>query len=145
MLSLQPTATTTTANILSTDIVGPLHKSTSEYAYIFLILDCSSKYVFLFPIRSANATSIVRIMMDNVFLVFGAPKRIITDNRVQFKEKDFKAILLKYDVNASHLSIYQPQANSVIKTMLTAYVSENHRFWDRYLVKVTLCDTLCQI
>lgn len=141
MLSLQPTVTKPW-DIISIDIVGPLPRSTSGYAYILSVLDCFTKYVLLFPIRSANATSIVKIMEDNVFLVYGAPKRIITDNGVQFKGKDFKALLLKYNVKASLISNYHPQANPVervhrvIKTMLTSYVSENHRLWDRYLAKV---------
>lgn len=141
MLSAQPTATKPW-DILSIDIVGPLPRSNSGFVYILSILDCFSKYILLFPIRTANAPNIVKILEDHVFLVYGAPKRIITDNGAQFKSKQFKSLMVKYKILVKPVSNYHPQANPVervhrvLKTMLTAYVSENHKLWDNYLSKI---------
>lgn len=141
MLSTQPTALKPW-DILSIDIVGPLPRSNSGFVYILTVLDCFSKYILLFPIRSATATNVVKNLEDNVFLVYGAPRKIVTDNGVQFKSKEFRLLMLKYKVNFAPVSNYHPQANPVervhrvLKTMLTAYVSENQRLWDSYLAKV---------
>lgn len=141
MLSVQPTATKPW-DILSIDIVGPLPRSSSGYMYILSVLDCFSKFVLLFPIRSATTKIIIKVMEEYVFLVYGAPGRIITDNGVQFKSKDFQSLLTEYGVKVLPISNYHPQANPVervhrtIKTMLTAYVGENHKHWELYLAKV---------
>lgn len=141
MLSAQPTAHNPW-DVVSVDIVGPLPRSNSGFIYILSVLDCFSKYVILFPLRSANTTNIVKNLEDNVFLVYGAPKRIITDNGAQFRSKEFKSLMLKYNVKLTPVSNYHPQANPVervhrvLKTMLTAYVSENQKLWDTFLPKV---------
>lgn len=47
-----------------------------------------------------------------------------------------------YNINISYTANYHPQANPVervhrvVKTMLSSYVSENQKQWDRYLGKV---------
>lgn len=141
MLSAQPTAMNPW-DVLSIDIVGPLPRSNSGFVYILSVLDCFSKYILFFPMRSAKAQNVIKNLEDNVFLVYGAPKRIITDNGAQFKGKEFKSLMSRYKIKFTPISNFHPQANPVervhrvLKTMLTAYVSENHKLWDTYLAKV---------
>lgn len=128
---------------LSIDLVGPLPISTKGYSYILVICDLFSKFSLCYPLRKANASRIVEHLENDVFLIFGVPKQIISDNGVQFKSREYRQLLSNYQVKPSYTAYYHPQANPtervnrVLKTMLIAYVSENHREWDKYLPKVS--------
>nr|CAI5826444.1 unnamed protein product [Callosobruchus analis] len=128
--------------LISADLVGPLPRSSSGYAYILSVCDCFSKFVLLFPLRTPNATQVARVIEDQVILVYGAPNRIIVDNGVQFKSRQFREKVAEYKVTVAFTANYHPQANPVervhrvIKTMLVAYVKDRHNTWDKYLAKV---------
>ena len=128
--------------IMCTDLVGPLPATSQGYRYILVISDCFSKFAMFFPLRKASAPAITKILEDQIFLVFGVPRAIISDNGVQFKSKEYKNLLNQYNVKPKYTSYYHPQANpaerinKVLKTMLISYVSENHRTWGNYLAKL---------
>lgn len=129
--------------VISLDLIGPLPRSTKGYQHILVVVDLFSKFSLCFPLRKATATKVVEHLENSVFLLFGAPKKIISDNGVQFRSKEYRQLLNQYQVQPAFVSLYHPQSNPtervnrVIKTMLTAYVSENHREWDRFLPKVS--------
>lgn len=128
--------------VISTDLIGPLPRSRKGYSYILVVCDLYSKFSLCFPLRKANALRIVEHIENEVFLMFGVSKTIVSDNGVQFRRKEYRQLLAKYEVKPSYTSYYHPQANPtervnrVLKTMLIAYVSDNHRDWDKYLPQV---------
>lgn len=128
--------------LASADIVGPLPRSSGGFSYILSICDCFSKFVLLFPMRKATSLTIAKIIEEQVFLVFGAPFKIITDNGSVFRSKIFQEKMKEYHVRIAYTANYHPQANPVerihrvVKTMLTSYVGENHKSWDKYLPKI---------
>jgi transposase InsO family protein len=125
--------------VISIDIVGPLPRSTRGYNYILVVMDCFSKFVLFFPLRSATAPRIVQHVEEDVILMFGAPRTIICDNGVQFRSRQFRELADKYGSMIKFTANYHPQANPtervnrVLKTILTAYVNEKHQEWDKYL------------
>lgn len=141
LLSNQP-KTSRPWQIISIDLVGPLPRSSSGYSYILSVLDIFSKFTLFFPLRAATAPGIVRWLEDHVFLIYGAPDKIICDNGTQFRGKVFKDLMDAYDVEIKYTANYHPQANPVervhrvLKTMLSSYVSEDHRQWDKQLAKI---------
>lgn len=128
--------------LISIDIVGPLPRSMTGNSFILSVCDCFSKYVVLFALRKATSQNVARIIEDQVILVYGAPSKIISDNGVQFRSRQFKELLETYDIQSSFTAHYHPQCNPVervhrvIKTMLVSYVSDNQRKWDTFLPKI---------
>lgn len=128
--------------LVSIDVVGPLPKSSSGYMHILSVQDYFSKFCLFIPLRAATAKSIVCAMEDRVFLVFGVPRMLLTDNGKVFVGKDMKALAVKYDVKLQHTAHYHPQANAcerqhrTLKVMLSSYVKDNQRDWDKWLPKV---------
>ncbi|KAK9751650.1 RNase H-like domain found in reverse transcriptase [Popillia japonica] len=132
--------------VVCADIVGPLPKSKHGNQFIFVVADCFSKYALFFPLRKATATAIVKHLEDDVFLQFGVPRSIITDNGVQFRSKEFTKLAQTYSVKPLYTTYYSPWANPterinrVLKTMLVSYVSTNHRLWDEVLPKIACAE-----
>lgn len=125
--------------LLSCDILGPLPRGTRGYTHILVVCDYFSKFVLTFPLRSATASIISRHIEEDVFLLFGVCKYLVTDNGVQFKSKQFQQLCENYNVNILYNAVYHPQnnpterVNRVVKTMLSCYIQENQRKWDLYL------------
>lgn len=141
MLSKTPTISKPW-QLLSIDIVGKLPRSSDGNSYILSVSDCFSKFALFFLMRNMVASTIVKILEERVILLFGAPNRILTDNGTQFKSNLFKKFTTQYKIEHSFTANYHPQANPVervhrvLKTMLSSYVKDNHRTWDKFLPKV---------
>ncbi|KAG5867079.1 hypothetical protein JTB14_034989 [Gonioctena quinquepunctata] len=69
---------------ISIDVVGPLPKSSSGHCYILSISDYFSKFCLFFPMRAANSKTIIKLLEDNVFLLFGVPRTVIMDKGKPF-------------------------------------------------------------
>ena len=127
---------------LCIDIVGPLPRSSKGYGFILVISDCFTKFSCLFPLRRATAAAVCRVVEDEIFLVYGTPQYIISDNGVQFRSKEFGSLCEQYRTKILFNAPYHPQANPaervnrVLKTMIASYVADNHRKWDTLLPKV---------
>jgi transposase InsO family protein len=128
--------------VLCTDIVGPLPRSRKGNCYILVVADCFTKFALFFPMRNATAPTVTKTIEDNIFLVYGTPQYLISDNGVQFRSNQFTALCNEYRTKILFTARYHPQANPaerinrVLKTMLSTYVKENHRTWEDNLAKV---------
>lgn len=128
--------------VICTDLVGPLPRTVHGCAYILVVADCFSKFSLFFPLRKANTVNVVKHLENDVFLLFGVPRKVISDNGVQFKSTQYRKLLASYSVKPAYTSYYHPQANPaervnrVLKTMLISYAYDNHREWDKFLPKV---------
>lgn len=128
--------------MISTDLVGPLPRSTQGYTYILVVADCFTKFVLFFPLRAATAAAVTQRIEENVFLMYGAPQYVLCDNGVQYRSKEFRKMVSSYQSKIIYNANYHPQANPterinrVMKTMLSSYINDNQRTWDRYLAKV---------
>lgn len=82
------------------------------FKYIFVVTDMFTKFPLIFPLRNATTPAVIKHVENDVFLTFGAPVKIICDNGVQFRSKEFKKLALSYDVNIVFNANCHPQSNS---------------------------------
>lgn len=128
--------------LLSVDLVGPLPKSSSGYMYILSVQDYFSKFCVFIPLRTPTAKAIVRQLEDRIFLVFGVPRVLLTDNGKVFVGREMKQLASTYEVQLKHTAYYHPQANAcerqhrTLKVMLSSFVKDKQRDWDVLLPKV---------
>lgn len=127
---------------LYVDFVGPFPRSKSGFCYLFVAVDAFSKFVHINPMRIATATGVIRFLEQAIFLVFGVPDKVISDNGSQFISTKYKRFLESYGVEPSYVSRYHPQANAAeaanktIGTAIRCYVKENHREWDKFIPQI---------
>jgi hypothetical protein len=128
--------------VISADLVGPFPKSTNGFMHVLVVGDYFSKFSLFFPLRRATSAAVIRKLEDEVFLMYGAPQYLLTDNGKQFVSRDFKTLCSTYGVKNRFNAVYHPQANPVervnrvLKAMLISYVGDNQRLWDRELPKI---------
>lgn len=124
---------------------GPLTRSTKGNTYLLVVVDVLTKYVLLHPARNAKAEPVVSFLEDQVFLAFGSPETIISDNAKAFMGRRMMELLNNYGVDHWSTPIHHPQSNlaeryiqtvgSAVRSMLFEEQSE-HRNWDAELVRI---------
>lgn len=130
--------------MLQIDFIGPLPRSKHGFSYILVVVDTFSKFVRLCPLRNANAKSTIKFLEEGVFLLFGTPAILISDNGSQFTSTEFAKFLKSYGVKHWLTPAYHPQANAseaankTIGIAIRAYVQNHrdHRDWDENLAKI---------
>lgn len=129
--------------VIALDIMEPLLRSSHGNSYLLVVADWFSKYTLLLPMERAVASTIIKFLENQVFLVFGVPQYITCDNCTQFSGRDFKKVADKYGVQKIWYNAgYYPQANfveRVNKTVGTAihnYIGKNQRMWNEQVHQI---------
>lgn len=131
--------------IVSIDFAGPYTRSNSGNKFILVIVDMFSKYVIIEALRNSSATRTIECIRHELFLKFGVPEIMISDNGPQLKSAAFAEFLGDFGVTHWLTANYHAQANpteAANKTILNAirsYIANEkaHKRWDEHIVEIT--------
>lgn len=128
---------------LAMDYVGPLPSSGKARSTCLLVVtDLFSKFVMIQPFREATAETLTHFVENSIFLLFGVPEVVLSDNGSQFVSKSFEGLLAKYHVSHWKTPSYHPQVNDservnrVITTAIRATIKDNHKEWANNLQQI---------
>lgn len=130
--------------IVSMDLVGPLPMTKSKKQYILVLVDLATKFIIADSLQTATAANVIKVVENKLFLEYGTPKVLLTDNGTQFVSKKMQEFCRKFNVKMHTTPFYFPAANPTerynrtIKTTLAIYATDNHRSWDQHLPFVVL-------
>lgn len=120
---------------IAIDLFGPLPSTSTGHRWIFIVEDTASKWVELFPMVQATGENCARILLDEIMTRFGTPRKIISDNGVQFISDVMQQVAYCLGIKQSFIPVYHPQANPVerknrdLKTQLAILVGNDHTEW----------------
>lgn len=92
--------------------------------------------------RKSDTKTTIKILEQQVFLLYGTPKTLISDNGLQFISNQFTRFLKENGVNHFRNANYHPQnnpaerVNRVILSAMRSYIKDDHRDWDQYIHKI---------
>lgn len=127
---------------LSIDLVGPFPTSVEGNRWIFITEDVATKWVELFALQDATAEKCARILINEICLRYGVPRKLISDNGVQFISKVMQCVAQVFNISQSLIPVYHPEANPVerknrdLKTQLAILVGNDHTQWDQMLSSI---------
>ncbi|GFT59336.1 hypothetical protein TNCV_3892551 [Trichonephila clavipes] len=125
---------------IAIDLFGPLPETTEGMKWIFIVEDYTTKWVELFPLKQATAKECAMTLLNEVFLRYGVPRRLISDNGTQFVSAVMQQLCFVLDINQSLIPVYHPQANPVkrknrdLKPRLAMMVDKSRRPSPNYKV-----------
>lgn len=121
---------------LTMDYVGPLPASgRNRNTCLLVVTDLFSKFILVQPFRQATAESLVQFVENQIFLLFGVPEVVLSDNGTQFISSSFQGLLKQYGVTHWRTPYYHPQVNDservnrVVTTAIRASIRKEHREW----------------
>jgi hypothetical protein len=98
----------------------------------------------MFAIRNQEATTVAKILVDQVFCRHGMPLQILTDLGKNFESQLFAEMCRCLSVDKIRTTAYKPSTNGNIErfhgtlnSILSRWVAENQRDWDEKLNAVS--------
>ena len=121
------------------DYVGPFPRSKSGNKFLLVCVDAFSKFVWLFPLRSATAQLTAQVLRTQLFQHFGIPATLVSDNGTQFTSHLFKRLCFGHGIRHVTTSPYYPQPshaerfNRNLRSALIAFHADRQTTWDQEL------------
>ncbi|CAG9137969.1 unnamed protein product [Plutella xylostella] len=136
---LQTPATARRFEVVAIDLFGPLPETATENKWVLIVEDVSTRWVELFALKNATSPECARTLIDEVFLRFGFPRRVLSDNGVQFISAVMQQVCHCMGIDQTLTPFYHPEANPVerknrdLKPQLAVLVGRDHETWDQHL------------
>ncbi|XP_036340395.1 uncharacterized protein K02A2.6-like [Rhagoletis pomonella] len=124
------------------DFLGKYPRSKKGNAYIFIVVDHFSKFVFPKAMREATASNVITFIIQEVFAKFGVPETLHSDKGKQFVSKEFGKMTDQYRIKHLKTAFYAPQSNAAervnqsVLAAIRAYLEQDHRDGDLYLSEI---------
>lgn len=125
--------------VIAVDLFGPLPKGPCGERWILIVEDTASKWVELFALIDATAEVCAKTLVNEVFMRFGVPRRMISDNGVQFVADVMQKAMFVLGVKQNLIPLYHPEANPVerknrdLKAHLAILLEGRHQQWPEVL------------
>ncbi|XP_065893114.1 uncharacterized protein [Dysidea avara] len=137
---LNPIPVVATWYHIGIDFVGPLkHKSTQGNCYILTVADYFSKFVQAFACSNKESSTVFSALFK-LFMQFGLPRVITSDQGSEFNNRLDKKLMKMMKIDHRLTTPYHPQANGLverfnqtIQNMLVKFVNEKKELWEDYL------------
>ncbi|KAJ9547052.1 hypothetical protein OSB04_019595 [Centaurea solstitialis] len=117
------------------DFMGPFLMSFHNQ-YILVAVDYVSKWVEAIACPYNDAKTVINFLHKNIFVRFGTPRALISDEGTHFVNKMLSAVLNKYNIQHLVATAYHPQTNGLaglsnreIKSILEKLVKPNRKDW----------------
>ncbi|CAK9832692.1 Transposon Ty3-I Gag-Pol polyprotein [Anthophora retusa] len=91
--------------VVAIDLFGPLPPGPLDEKWILILEDYTSRWVELFALTNASAETCAWTLVNEVFLRYGIPRRLISDNGIQFVSSILQQITYCLDID--HKFTYQ--------------------------------------
>ena len=127
-------------SVVGIDILGLLSQRYNNNEYIVVIGCYSTKWKEAFAIPNHTAATVADKLVQEVFLRFGFPSQIHTDQGSEFESHLFKEMCKRFGIEKSRTCPYNPKSDGLIErfnctliTMLSMFVDKNQKDWDDHL------------
>lgn len=127
------------------DHVGPFPSTKKNYKYIFVIIELNallnafSKFVWLYATKTTNANEVLD-KLTKQSIIFGNPRRIISDRGTAFTSNNFAEYCIKENIEHILTTTGIPRANGqverinrIIIPLLTKLADPKREQWHKYL------------
>ena len=149
---LQTTGSKQRFEMLAVDLFGPLPVTMNGFQWILIAEDVATRWVELFAMQEATAEKCAKILIEEIFLRFGVPRQLKTDNGVQFISAIMQQVSYCLGIQQFLTPVYHPQANPVerknrdLKTQLAILVQSHHDAWQNHLsaIRFAMNTSKCQ-
>ena len=118
------------------DIVGPLPRTRSGFEYLLTIMDRTTRFPEVIPLRSIKSPIILKHLLD-FFSRYGLPRELQSDRGTNFTSRCFESKLQELGIKHILSTPYHPESqgvlerfHSTLKSALTKYTFYNPSRWD---------------
>ncbi len=101
-------------DVVCIDLVWPLPKGKVGVEYILTLIDQASRWPEATALKSISSSNVIKCLSD-MFSRIGFPKKIVSDNRIQFTSGEFAKFCTDHGINHSKSAPYHPESNRLVE------------------------------
>ena len=126
-------------DVCAIDVYGSLPTARGGVRYILVCHDVFSRYIKLYPLRSAMTKACLNKLINKYFVDVVKPKCILADNATQVRSPSWSRQMQQHGVDICFAPIRHPESNPSERCMrelskfCTMQCNENHRKWAELL------------
>ncbi len=119
--------------------MGPFLRSINLNEDLLVTVDYCSKWVEVFPLRSAKTPLITNILIKEIFTRWGVPAYLVSDRGPQFASHLLNATCRQWGAIQKLTTAYHLQTNltervnKTLKIMIASYIKDNNQNWDQWI------------
>jgi hypothetical protein len=96
------------------NIVGILPRAPGGFIFLFIVIDKFTKWMEVMPVANIMQESAVKFLQSIIYK-FGVLRRVLTDNRTQFKVAKFVRCCTDFGIHHQPSSAAYPQTNGQVE------------------------------
>lgn len=117
---------------ISIDMTGPYPLSCKRHTFILTVQDLFTKWAEALPLRNNTAPVVASALFNQVFIRFGMPLRVPSDQGAEFQSELFQELCRHMAITRVRTSPYHPACNGMVERL--------HRTMNAMLAKVIRAD-----
>ncbi|KAL6484143.1 hypothetical protein MHYP_G00061880 [Metynnis hypsauchen] len=117
-----------------------LERASSSHENVLVITDVFSKFTQAYPVPDQKASTVVKVLTEKWFYVYGVPQRIHSDQGSSFEGELLRCLCELYGIEKSRTTPYHPQGNGqcerfnrTLHDLLRILQPEKKKKWPRLL------------
>ena len=95
--------------------MGPLPKTGRGNKYIIVVIDYFTKWPEAFVLPDQTATTVARVLINDIFARYGMPYILHSDQGANFDSTLIKEICLILEIKKTPTTVYHPQCDGVVE------------------------------
>eukprot|EP00042_Codosiga_hollandica_P056715 m.824943 g.824943 ORF g.824943 m.824943 type:complete len:249 (-) comp59408_c0_seq28:1456-2202(-) len=133
-------------DLVALDFMGPFDATPTRHnKNILVIIDHFTRFTVAVATKDQRAETVVQALLDHWISIFGAPKRLLSDNGKCFTAGVVADILTLFEAKKIFTTSYHPQGDAVVErmngtlqAMLSKVTNDNKDDWDLHLSSMCL-------
>ena len=113
------------------DLTGPHPQSSGGHKYILTAIDYFTRWAEAFPLHNQEATTVAKVLVNNVFARYGLPMQLISDQGPNFESNLFQEMCTWMGVDKLRTTPYKPSTNGLIERFHRTLNSMLEKWWPR--------------
>ena len=131
--------------IVATDLVDPLPESDNRNKYILVVTDHFTRFVETFPLPHQEASTVATKLVDEVFLRFGVPEQLHSDQGQQFEAQMITEVCKLLNSHKTCTTPYHPRGDRLVErfnrtllNMLATCTKDHPLDWEHHIRPVCM-------
>ncbi len=135
--------------MVAVDILGPFPESNQGNIYILVVGDYFTRWMEAFAIPNQEATTVARILTQEVFCRFSPPEQLHSDQGRQFESELIAEVCKLLGIAKTRTTPYHPQSDGLVerfnRTLLSMLRTAATFEWEEHLRPLCMAITLNQM
>ena len=131
--------------VVSIDFMTDLPATQNGNKHLLVCCDHFTRWIEVFPLPDMRASTVARVLVNEVFSSFSCQKFLHSDRAANFRGELISELCRLMGVEKTFTTSFHPQGNGrcervnrTVLAMLSKFLDENHSEWDRHLPLLVL-------